>query len=83
MIFHWDSENLDHIARHAVSPSQAEAALGADDAVFRQDEARPNRLVVEATLEGRTLRIAFARAFPEGIRIITADWISSKRRSKS
>jgi len=32
MIFHWDDQNLAHIARHEVSSSQAEAAFGADDA---------------------------------------------------
>jgi uncharacterized DUF497 family protein len=43
MIFHWDDQNLAHIARHEVSLSQAEAAFGADDAMVFQDAARLNR----------------------------------------
>lgn len=82
MIFYWDDENRTHIARHAVSPFQAEATFEADDALFFQDAARLNRWVAEATVEGRTLKVAFARVFPEGYRVITAHWMSSKRRRK-
>jgi len=80
VIFHWDDENCTHIVRHEVSTSQAEAAFEADDARFRQDAARFNRWIVEATVEGRTLKVAFARVFPAGFRVITAHWMSSKRR---
>lgn len=80
MIFLWDNENRDHIARHAVSPTQAEAAFAAEDTSFRQDATRHNRWILEATVAGRTLKVAFARVFPEGFRIITAHWMSSKRR---
>ena len=82
MIFHWDDQNLAHIARHEVSSSQAKVAFGADDALFFQDATRLNRWIVEATVEGRTLKIAFARAFLDGFRIITAHWMSAKRRRK-
>ena len=82
MLFHWDEENRAHLAPHDVSPSQAEAVFGADDAVFRQDATHRNRWIVEATVEGRTLKVAFARVFPEGCRVITAHWMSSKRRRK-
>jgi uncharacterized DUF497 family protein len=82
MIFHWDEENRAHLARHAISPSQAEAAFKADDALFFQDAALLNRWVVEATVAGRTLKVAFARVFPEGYRVITAHRMSSKRRRK-
>lgn len=82
MLFHWDDENLSHIARHDVSPSQAEMALRVDDAVVRQDAARLNRWVVEATVGGRTIKVAFARVFPEGFRVITAHWMRSGRRRK-
>ena len=82
MIFHWDDENRAHIAYHDISSSQAEAAFKADDARFFQDAARLNRWIVEATVEGRTLKVAFARVFPEGFRVITAHWMSSKRRRK-
>jgi uncharacterized DUF497 family protein len=82
MVFHWDDENRAHIACHDVSPSQAEAAFQADGALFFQDGARLNRWIVEATVAGRTLKVAFARVFPEGFRVITAHWMSSKRRRK-
>ena len=80
MTIHWDDENLAHIARHDVSPHQAEAAFQADDAAFRRDAERFNRWILEATVEGRTIKVAFARVFPEGYRVITAHWMSSKRR---
>ncbi|MGA2080116.1 MAG: BrnT family toxin [Holophaga sp.] len=80
MIFHWDDENLAHIARHDVSPPQAEAAFQAIDAEFRRDAKRLNRWVLEATVAGRTIKVAFARVFPQGYRVITAHWMSSKRR---
>lgn len=82
MIFHWDAENRPPIARHDVSPAQAEAAFEADDALFRQDATRFNRWIVEATVASRTLKVAFARVFPDGYRVITAHWMSSKRRRK-
>ena len=80
MLFHWDYENRLHIARHGVSEAQAEAAFQAEDATVFQDAARLNRWVLEATVEDQTLKVAFARVFPEGFRIITAHWMSSKRR---
>lgn len=80
MLFHWDDENRAHVTRHVVSPSQAEAAFEAEDATVRRDGTRLNRWVLEATVEGRTLKVAFAAVFPEGLRVITAHWMSSKRR---
>lgn len=82
MIFDWDDENRAHSSYHDVSRSQAEAAFQADDALFFQDAARLNPWIMEATVEGRTLKVAFARVFPEGYRVITAHWMSSKRRRK-
>jgi uncharacterized DUF497 family protein len=82
MIFHWDDENLAHVTRHDVSPPQAEAAFQSVDADFRRDAKRLNRWVLEATVEGRTIKVAFARVFPEGYRVVTAHWMSSKRRRK-
>jgi uncharacterized DUF497 family protein len=83
VIFHWDDENRTHIARHDVTPVQVEAAFHATDATIWQDAGRCNRWVLEATVEGRTIKVAFARVFPEGFRVITAHWMSSKRRRKS
>jgi uncharacterized DUF497 family protein len=80
MIFHWDDENRAHIARHGVSEAQAEAAFQAGDATVFPDAARLNRWVLEATVEDRTLKVAFARVFPKGFRIITAHWMNPKRR---
>lgn len=82
MLFHWDRQNLDHIARHGVSQTQAQPSFEAEDAQVRQDAARLNRWILEATVEGRTLKVAFARVFPDGFRVVTAHWMSSKRRRK-
>ena len=83
MLFHWDDENKAHIARHDVSSSQAEAAFESEDALVYPDASHLNRWVLEASVEGRALKVAFARVFPQGFRIITAHWMSSKRRRKS
>lgn len=80
MLFHWDDENRAHILRHGVSEPQAEAAFQAEDAMVFPDAMRLNRWVLEATVEGRTLKVAFAKVFPEGFRIITAHWMSVRRR---
>ena len=80
MLFHWDEENQAHITRHGVSEAQAEAAFQAEDAAVFQDVTRLNRWVLEATVEDRMLKVAFARVFPEGFRVITAHRMSSKRR---
>ena len=82
MIFHWDIENIEHIARHGVERAQAEAAFEAEDATIRQDVTRLNRWVAEATVGGKTLKVAFARVFPDGYRVVTAHWMTSKRRTK-
>jgi len=71
-----------HIARHDVSAAQTEAAFHAEDARVFPDAMRLNRGLLEATVEGRTLRVAFARVFPEGFRIITAHWMHPKRRRR-
>ena len=42
-----------------------------------------NRWIVEASVSHRTLKVAFARVFPEGYRVITAHWMNSKRRRKT
>ncbi len=83
MHLHWDDQNREHIARHGISQARAEAALEAEDAVVRQDATRLNRWIVEATVEERTMKVAFARVFPDGFRVITAHWMSSKRRRKA
>jgi uncharacterized DUF497 family protein len=80
LIFHWDDENRAHIARHGVSEAQAQSAFGAEDAAVFPDATRLNRWVLEACVEDRTIKVAFARVFPEGYRIITAHWMSFKRR---
>lgn len=66
MIFHWDDENRAHMARHDVSEAQAEAAFRARDATVFQDASRLNRWVLEATVEDRTLKVAFAKVFRRG-----------------
>jgi len=82
MLFHWDEESRLHISRHSVSEGQAEAAFQAEDAMVFPDAARLNRWVLEATVENRTLKVAFARVFPEGFRIITAHWMHPTRRRR-
>ncbi|GEM_PF-2660964 len=83
MLLHWDNQNCEHLPRHGVSQAQAEPAFEAEDALVSQDATRLNRWVHEATVEGQTIKVAFARVFPDGFRVATAHWMSSKRRRKA
>ena len=73
-MFDWDDANVDHIARHRVTPEEVEEAL---DDPNRIDVEAPNvagerrRAVVGRTGEGRLLFVAFTRV-AGWIRAITA-----------
>lgn len=82
-MFDWDDSNVDHLARHGVTPDEAEEALldpkriGAS-AYNTMTERRS--AVIGATEDGRVLFVVFTRR--EGdVRVIAArDAISAEKR---
>jgi uncharacterized DUF497 family protein len=80
MKFIWDEVNDQEIQAHGVDRATAEAVFMASDAGFRLHPAIPNRWTAEGTVAERLYRVAFSKAFPDGIRITTAFRISRKRR---
>lgn len=73
-MFDWDDQNIGHIARHGVSPDEAEQAVMDSRRISRQaystgEERRS--AVVGATLDGRLLFVVYTRR--RGlIRVVTA-----------
>lgn len=55
MVFSWDGVNRDHVARHAVSPEEAEAVVRAAEAPFPQTIGDDRFVVWGATESGRYL----------------------------
>lgn len=80
MLFIWDGVNDAEIQAHGVDRETAEAVFLAGDAGFGRHPSIPNRWVVEGTVNGKTYRVPFSKAFPEGIRITTAFRIPGQRR---
>ena len=57
LLFDWDEANVGHIARHGITPVEAEGVIRAADVVaenIRQGESRA--VVVGETASGRTLQ---------------------------
>lgn len=77
--FEWDAINVDHIARHRVTPNDAEGACRGDAVVLRGREGR--YLVYGRTSAGRYLLVV-VRSYAQGVaRIITArDMTENERR---
>ncbi len=71
MKFIWDAENINHIARHGVSPSEAEEVVTADDSVIVP--ARGRRLsAFGATASGRSIRVIYDPLDQGDLRVTTA-----------
>ena len=71
MRFIWDAENIGHIARHGVSPREAEEVVTADDTLIVP--ARGRRFsAYGATATGRSVRVIYDPIDQESLRVITA-----------
>lgn len=76
--FHWFPENVEHIRKHGVEPSDVEAIFRTGDVVFRQSESK-GRWEAEGTVSGRLYRVAFTRPGPDEVYPITAFRIRRRR----
>ena len=73
MEFEWDAENRKHIARHAITPEEAEEAAAIEplEAAVQQHESEERMLCFGRTKAGRLLTILYAERHGK-IRVITA-----------
>ena len=73
MEFEWDAENRKHIARHAITPEEAEEAAGIEplEAAVQQHESEERVLCFGRTKAGRLLTILYTERRGK-IRVVTA-----------
>ena len=79
----WDAHNVEHIARHGVTPNEVEEVVRTNKARwFTDDTVRLGRLVVlGATTTGRLLVIVLDRPAPSGVAYcVTARPMSPRER---
>jgi uncharacterized protein len=71
--FDWDDANRNHLARHGISPEEAEQAVTIDplDADVQQDESEPRILCFGRTKSGRLLTVLYAERRGK-VRVVTA-----------
>jgi uncharacterized DUF497 family protein len=73
-MFDWDDANVDHLARHDVTPEEAEGALSDPSRIGAPAyavEGERRRALIGATEDGRVLFVVFARR-GQGVRVVTA-----------
>lgn len=75
--FEWDEANTEHIARHQVTPEEAEEVFGGQYMIRKTREER--YIALGQTEEGRYLAVVFARKGNK-VRIITARNMDDKER---
>ena len=63
--FEWDVANREHVARHGITPAEAEEAVMIDplDADVQQHESEPRTLCFGRTKSGRLLTVLSHRAW--------------------
>jgi uncharacterized DUF497 family protein len=71
--FEWDEANKQHVARHGISPEEAEEAVTIDplDADVQQHESEPRVLCFGRTKSGRLLTVLYAERAGK-VRVVTA-----------
>ncbi len=73
MEFEWDTENRKHIARHSITPEEAEEAVRIEplEADLQQHESEERVLCFGSTKAGRLLTVLYAERRGR-IRVVTA-----------
>ena len=77
--FEWDDNNIDHIARHKVSPDEVEDVAFDDDPWIRKGR-RGTRYLLGYTVAGRYLFIVYVLKGKGIARVITAMDMDEKTR---
>ena len=79
MRFVWHAENVEHVARHGLSPGEVEDVFDAKDLGIVAS-GRHGRWIAEGTVTGHVLRVAFTQSGPAEVHVITAYPIGRRRR---
>lgn len=77
--FVWHRENVEHVARHGLSPQEVEAVFDAEDLGIAAS-GRRGRWIAEGTVSGFAVRVAFTLSGPDEAHGITAYPIGRRRR---
>jgi hypothetical protein len=77
MIFAWDEKNREHLARHDVSPGEAEEVIGGSGAPYPMELGEGKLVVWGQTEGGRYLQVIFVLKRPQGVAyesLTVEDW---------
>lgn len=78
----WDDENVEHIAKHQVSPAEVEEVCFGTEKVVLRAERAGRYVVLGRTEAGRYLTVVVTAPHKGRARVITAREMSSKERRK-
>jgi len=79
MVFSWDDANRDHIAKHAVTPEEAEYVVANAESPFPQTIEDDKLLVWGATESGRYLQVIYVLKDPGEVSyesLAVEDWMA-------
>ena len=83
MSFDWDADNIDHIARHKVSPTEAQEALSDPDRLAGptySKDGETRAIVTGLTLDERLITVIITMRPGPRIRVVTARPASKQER---
>jgi hypothetical protein len=78
MIFAWDEDNGAHLAKHAVSPAEAQAVVAAAEPPFPREIGDDKLVVWGPTIAGRYLQVIFVLKPPHEVpyeSLSMEDWL--------
>ena len=78
MVFSWDDVNRDHIAKHGVSPEEAEGVVRRAESPYPQTIEDEKLVVWGATESGRQLQVIFVLKTPDEVTyesLTVEDWM--------
>jgi uncharacterized DUF497 family protein len=80
VVFEWDDDNTDHIARHDFVPDEVEEVFASEYQLYRTRGGR--YLAWGQTLDGRMTLVVFERPERRRIRVITAREMTKRERRR-
>ena len=78
MIFAWDEDNCAHLAKHAVSPAEAQEVVACAEAPFPREVGDEKLVVWGQTAGGRYLQVIFVLKVPHEVpyeSLSVEDWL--------
>lgn len=78
MIFAWDDTNIEHLAKHNVSPAEAREVVEDARSPFPMEIGDGKLLVWGSTVDGRYLQVIYVLKTPDEVEyesLTTEDWL--------